>query len=96
MNHMKVNFRRRNLIKEWTIKKCPSCQIIFDEANFCPQCGSKLVDEKIKIYSNIGKKGITSYSIVLPDGKTINSKGKITFNIGGVSFTDEMFSEKYR
>ena len=91
MKHMKVNFRRRNLIEERTIRKCPSCQVMYDEANFCQKCGTKLEDKKIKIYANIGKKGITSYSIVLPDGKTINSKGKITFNIGGISFTDEMF-----
>jgi len=90
---MGVNFRRRELIQTIVTKVCPNCNNkCGEEDNFCSRCGNELpAPQKIKVYANIGKRGITSYSYVLPGGKTINSKGKLTLNIGnGISFTQQI------
>ncbi|MCR5186922.1 MAG: hypothetical protein K6D97_07410 [Clostridia bacterium] len=89
---MGVNVHRKLLIETIESKRCPSCgQDFAAEDNFCRLCGSKLVSTKIKVYANLGKRGVTSYSYVLPDGKTFNSKGKLTFKIGnGISFTQDV------
>ena len=76
------------------MKACPSCKNgHFDnDDNFCKICGARLEVKEIKVFANIGKRGnITSYSYVLPGGQTINSKGKLSFNIGGISFTEDIF-----
>ncbi len=86
---MGLNIRKRFLITETSICRCPKCQKIFDgNSNFCTLCGSKLKLEKTKIYANVGKNGISSYSYKLPNGTTINSKGCITMNLAkGISYT---------
>lgn len=89
---MAVNFRKRVLLETISSKECPNCSKYFsEEDNFCRCCGSKLNLKQIKLYANMGKRGITSYSYVLPGGKTINSKGKVTFSVGnGISFTEKI------
>ena len=86
---MGVNFRKRVLVREEVLKKCEVCQKLYpEENNFCPDCGSKLISEKTKVYANMGKNGITSFSYKLPNGTTINSKGNLTIPIGqGISYT---------
>lgn len=89
---MTISFKKRILLETITSKECPNCSKYFTEKdNFCRCCGSKLNLRQIKLYANIGKKGITSYSYVLPGGQTINSKGKISFHVGnGISFTEKI------
>lgn len=86
---MAISFRKRVQIKTIESKKCPECDKEFNSEDvFCRFCGSKLTSQEIKVYANIGKRGVTSWSYVYPGGKTINSKGKITASIGnGFSFT---------
>lgn len=89
---MALNFRKRVLLETIVLKECPNCSKYFSkDDNFCRYCGSKLNLKQIKLYANMGKRGITSYSYVLPEGKTINSKGKVTFSVGnGISFTEKI------
>lgn len=86
---MGLNVRKKQLLSETVLKKCEHCKLVFQEQdNFCPQCGNKLISEKTKVYANIGKNGITSFSYKLASGITINSKGRITFPLGkGMSYT---------
>ena len=86
---MGFNYRRRILLNEVVLPICEACKVTCNESDqFCPQCGKKLVFKKTKVFANIGKKGITSYSIVTSDGITINSKGKTTIKLGnGISYT---------
>ena len=87
---MKINFKRKQLVQTIAVKVCPNCNNnCGEEDRFCIKCGTELpASQKIKVYANYGKSGITSFSYVFPGGKTINSKGKMTFNIGnGISFT---------
>lgn len=69
--------------------KCQKCDIIFaEDCKFCENCGTKLSQQKTKVYANMGKNGITSLSYKLPDGTTLNSKGNITIPMGkGISYT---------
>jgi hypothetical protein len=56
----------------------------------CPKCGSKLLVEKLSIYANYGKRGITSYTYKLPNGMSFNSKGTITLPLcKGISYTSK-------
>ena len=86
---MGLNIKRKVLISETTVKRCEACNEVFqNEHSYCTHCGKKLISEKTKVYANIGKKGITSYSYKLPNGTTINSKGNVTVPITrGISFT---------
>lgn len=86
---MGMNIRRRIVVGEKTFKLCENCKLAYDEAsNFCPNCGAKLTRKSSKIYANMGKNGITSFSYKTPDGITINSKGNTTIPLGsGVSYT---------
>ncbi len=86
---MRINVRKRVLLKEVTIMRCNKCHIDFSsENNFCSTCGSKLAEVKTKIYCNYGKRGITSLSCKLPNGTVINSKGNLTIPLAkGVSYT---------
>lgn len=92
MRTMGVNFKKRQLLQTIVTKECPNCNHKFDaEDVYCRNCGTELTSQTIKVYANIGKSGITSYSYVLPGGQTINSKGMLTFNIGsGISFTQKL------
>lgn len=87
---MKIRLKNRVLIETIVSKKCPTCNKEFTpEDNFCRYCGIKLITQSTKVYANFGKRGITSYSYILPGGKTINSKGKLTINVGnGISLTN--------
>lgn len=86
---MKVNFRKRVLISETTTKYCENCQTAFDEScKFCAKCGKSLKKKSMKIYANMTKNGITSYTYVMPNGVTMNSKGNISLSLGnGISFS---------
>ena len=86
---MSVNFRKRVLISETTTKYCEDCQTAFDESSkFCTKCGKSLKTQKMKIYANVTKNGITSYTYVLPNGVTMNSRGKVSLSLGnGISFS---------
>ena len=86
---MGINFRKRVLVSETTTKYCENCQTAFDEScKFCTKCGKSLKEKKMRVYANMAKKGITSYTYVLPNGVTMNSKGKLTFSLGnGISFS---------
>ena len=86
---MRINYRRRIQIQSIESKRCPVCDETFPAGDiFCRSCGTKLKSQTIRVYANWGKKGVTSYSLVFPDGKTINSKGTATINLGnGLSFT---------
>lgn len=88
---MRFNLRGRLLIHEETVGKCTKCQKIYDdEKSFCPNCGSKLLNEKLKIYANFGKSGLTSYTYKLPNGISINSRGTMTFSLAkGISYTSK-------
>lgn len=89
---MGINIRKRVLIETIVSKKCPTCNKEFTaDDDFCRYCGTKLTTQTTKVYANFGKRGITSYSYVLPGGKTINSKGKLTLSVGnGISFTQKI------
>ena len=89
---MGLKIRKKILLSETVFKRCNHCQLVFQENNnFCTSCGEKLISEKTKVYANIGKSGITSFSYKLASGITINSKGNITFPLGkGVSYTTKM------
>lgn len=86
---MGINFKKRILMQEQVLKKCDTCKKLYQsEDNFCSICGSKLTSERTKVYANLGKKGISSYSYVLPDGTTINSRNGMTIPLGnGMSYT---------
>lgn len=88
---MGINFRSKLLVHEQITTRCTSCQKIYDgEKAFCPTCGAKLLIEKIKIYANFGKNGLTSYTYKLPNGISINSKGTITLALAkGISYTSK-------
>ena len=88
---MGINFRSKLLVHEQITTRCTSCQKIYDsEKAFCPTCGAKLLVEKIKIYANFGKNGLTSYTYKLPNGISINSKGTITLALAkGISYTSK-------
>lgn len=88
---MSINFRGKLLVHEQITTRCTACQKIYDsEKTFCPTCGSKLLIEKIKVYANFGKKGLTSYTYKLPNGISINSKGTITLALAkGISYTSK-------
>lgn len=89
---MGLNVRKRMLLSETVLKRCNHCKLVFQENNnFCTSCGEKLISEKTKVYANMGKSGITSFSYKLASGITLNSKGNITFSLGkGVSYTTKM------
>ena len=89
---MGFGFRGRTLLHEQITTRCTSCLKIYDsEKTFCPSCGSKLLIEKIKVYANWGKKGITSYSYKLPNGITVNSKGTVTISLAkGITYTEKI------
>ena len=86
---MGLNVRKKILLSETVLKRCEHCKLVFQNTdNYCANCGEELISEKTKVYANIGKRGITSFSCRLASGITINSKGNITFPIGkGVSYT---------
>ncbi|MBR1884209.1 MAG: hypothetical protein IJ809_04665 [Clostridia bacterium] len=86
---MGINYSKRLPISTQKVKKCESCKKVFSEdANFCSACGKKLMTEKLSVYANIGKNGISSFSYKLPNGTTINSKGNITLKLAkGISYT---------
>lgn len=88
---MGINIRSKVLIHEQIATRCTSCQKVFDgEKLFCPYCGSKLLIEKIKVYANFGKKGLTSYTYKLPNGISINSRGTMTMSLAkGISYTSK-------
>lgn len=88
---MGCNVRGRLLVHEETVGRCIKCQKIYDEEkSFCPTCGSKLLAEKIKIYANFGKSGLTSYTYKLPNGISINSRGTMTLSLAkGISYTSK-------
>ena len=88
---MGLNFRSRILIHEQVATRCEKCQKVYDsEKSFCPTCGSELLAEKLKVYANFGKKGITSYTYKLPNGISFNSKGTMTLPISkGISYTSK-------
>lgn len=86
---MGLNFKKRILVKEEVIKQCEQCKKVYSSEDcFCSNCGKKLSTQKTKVYANYGKKGITSFSYVLPNGTTINTKGNMTIPISkGISYT---------
>ena len=86
---MGLNFKKRILLKEEIIKQCEQCKIVYtSEDCFCSICGKKLSTQNTKVYANYGKNGITSFSYVLPNGTTINTKGNMTIPISkGISYT---------
>lgn len=86
---MGFTYRKRILLREEVLKKCTVCaKVYLAENDFCPNCGSKLISEKTKVYANMGKSGITLLSYVLPNGTTINSKGSMSIPMGnGISYT---------
>lgn len=88
---MGINLRSRVLIHEQTATRCAKCQKVYDgEKRFCPACGSELLIEKIKVYANFGKKGLTSYTYKLPNGISFNSKGTMTLPLAkGISYTSK-------
>ena len=62
--------------------------IYSDDKLFCPKCGKSLKREKMQIFANMGKNGLTSFTYKLPDGTTINSKGNVTIPLAkGMSYT---------
>lgn len=90
---MNLNVRRRELVETIVVStKCKKCNKELDiDDVFCRYCGNRLIPQDIKVYANIGKRGVTSYSYVFPGGATFNSKGKITLNVGkGISLTTEV------
>ena len=86
---MGINFRKRVLVSETTTKYCENCKIAYAEStNFCTKCGKSLKEKKMRVYANMTKYGVSSYTYVLPNGVTMNSKGKLTFSLGkGISFS---------
>ena len=86
---MGLNYRRRQLVSSTVLMNCKLCQKVFPkEAVFCPDCGNKLTAEKSEVYANFGKHGISSFSIKLPNGITINSKKMVTVPLAkGLSYT---------
>ena len=89
---MGLNVRKKVLLSETVLKRCNHCKLVFqNDDSFCTSCGEKLISEKTKVYANIGKNGLTSFSYKLASGVTINSKGNITFPLGkGVSYTTKI------
>ena len=86
---MGINYRKKVLLKEEITKRCEICKMIYsDDKLFCPKCGKSLKREKMQIFANMGKNGLTSFTYKLPDGTTINSKGNVTIPIAkGMSYT---------
>ncbi len=89
---MGFNVRSRLLVHEEPVGRCIECHKIYDgEKSFCPVCGSKLLIEKLKIYANFGKNGLTSYTYKLPNGISINSRGTMTLSLAkGISYTSKI------
>ncbi len=88
---MGINVHTRLLLYEQVATRCTACQKVYDgEKRFCPTCGSKLLIEKIQVYANFGKKGLTSYTYRLPGGISINSHGTMTLPLAkGISYTSK-------
>ncbi len=88
---MGINIRSKILIHEQIATRCEKCQKVYDsEKRFCPTCGSELLIEKIKVYANFGKKGLTSYTYKLPNGISLNSRGTMTLPLAkGISYTSK-------
>lgn len=88
---MGLNFRGRQLIHEQKVTRCENCKKVYDaEKAYCPACGTKLLVEKLSVYANYGKHGITSYTYKLPNGMSFNSKGTMTLPLSkGISYTSK-------
>ena len=93
---MGINYRKKVLLKEEITKRCETCKMIYsDDKLFCPKCGKSLKREKMQIFANMGKNGLTSFTYKLPDGTTINSKGNVTIPIAkGMSYTTNTNKKK--
>ena len=68
---------------------CESCKKVFSrDCAYCTECGAKLKAMKTQIFANYSKRGLTSFSYVLPNGVTINSKRGMTMSLGnGISYS---------
>ena len=86
---MGIRFKKRQLVDETVLMICKRCNKAFSkDYNYCPDCGAKLKSSKTKIIANYGAKGLTSFSYVLPNGMTLNSKNGMSMPLGnGLSFT---------
>jgi predicted amidophosphoribosyltransferase len=84
-----LNIRGRKLLSEQVLMNCESCKRLFEnDCVYCPECGTKLKTVKTKIYANYSKNGMTSFSYVLPNGITLNSKRGMTMSLGnGISYS---------
>lgn len=89
---MALNYRKRVLLSETILKNCENCKKVFpEECKFCQTCGSKLTSQRSKVYANVSAKGITSITYKLPNGVTINSKGKLTVPVAqGLSYSSKI------
>ena len=89
---MPLNFKRQVLLQEHSVARCTKCKKVYDDKKrFCPECGTELSVEKIKVYANYGKRGLTSYTFKLPNGISFNSKGTMTLPLAeGVSYTSKI------
>lgn len=88
---MGLNIRGKKLLHEEKATRCSQCEKIYaHDMSYCPKCGSKLLVEKMQIFANFGKNGITSYTYKLPNGISFNSKGTMTMSLAkGVSYTSK-------
>ena len=86
---MGIRFKKRQVVGESVQMLCEACKKTFSQdCNYCPDCGARLKPSKIKIIANYGAKGLTSFSYVLPNGMTLNSKNGMSMPLGnGLSFT---------
>lgn len=89
---MGLRIRGKQLIHEQTATRCSQCQKVYDaDKAYCPKCGSKLLVEKMQVFANYGKSGITSYTYKLPNGITFNSKGIVSLSLAkGISYTSKV------
>lgn len=89
---MGLNIRGKKLLHEEKATRCEKCEKIYAaDCCYCPRCGSKLISEKMQIFANFGKNGITSYTYKLPNGISFNSKGNVTMSLAkGISYTSKI------
>ena len=90
---MGLSYSKKVPVAEFLVTYCTTCkQVHPNDALFCPRCGNKLVAKKCKVYANVGKNTVSSYSCKMPRGTTINSKNGMTIKLGnGFSYKFSLF-----